>query len=531
MKHCKRTLGAFLAAVLLLGTLPAYASQAADTSARGTGYPISSASSISLTEGLNGKSGKWAEFNENLYDTVTFVSTVKNAHVNGFQWPTSGKVLLKVSSSTYTLTGSKPNCLGITVPAGLVVDIYKYYQSAGMTEPVYRLLGHIDTTDGQPCTISANNVGPGLNGNVCDSTKFNHALYDQEFGVLDLLNGKVSWPSSGTVLLQEHGIGWTTAILEGVTIPAGLVVDFYNYSTPIGSDKTTYRLVAHYDTTDGKPYTVGPCTEHTGSMYKKWGEVRNEYIPGTPSDSYSTSYSDVPADAWYYHPVMTLTEGGLLNGYGGGRFGPEDALTKGQVSILVTRMVRNEVIGDGSSYAPYSDRTPATRAFAAIWYAGRLSSTGGSALLSYYETTLVKDSAGLYYSISSDGSLASMWYAVYDNWRASLAAGKDIDYISSVDELPDAAEVHRWIEENWEQMANILHTNAPTVGGQPDNRTVKEKTVDACENAVCRAYNLGLIQGVDSKGTFNPYGTLTRGQLAQMLYNVGWLEEGTLSYS
>ena len=100
-----------------------------------------------------------------------------------------------------------------------------------------------------------------------------------------------------------------------------------------------------------------------------------------------------------------------------------------------------------------------------------------------------------------------------------------------MDDLPDAAEVHRWIEENWEQMASILHTNAPTVGGQPDNRTVKEKTVDACENAVCRAYNLGLIQGVDSKGTFNPYGTLTRGQLAQMLYNVGWLEEGTLSYS
>ena len=124
-----------------------------------------------------------------------------------------------------------------------------------------------------------------------------------------------------------------------------------------------------------------------------------------------------------------------------------------------------------------------------------------------------------------------MWGAVYDNWRASLAAGKDIQYIASIDELPDASEIRRWIDENWQQMANILHTNAPTVGGRPDNRTVKEKTADACEEAICRAYNLGMISGVDSSGTFDPYGTLTRGQLAQMLYNMGWAEKGILSYN
>ena len=47
MKKCKRTLGALLAAVLLLGALPAYA-------ATDNGYPIASYSTISLTDGLNG---------------------------------------------------------------------------------------------------------------------------------------------------------------------------------------------------------------------------------------------------------------------------------------------------------------------------------------------------------------------------------------------------------------------------------------------------------------------------------------------
>lgn len=511
MKKCKRMVGILLAVVLLVVSIPA--AYAADAS-----------------QALNGQSGKWADFDKSVYDVVTSEFDVKN---NRFDWPSSGTVLIDILSSTYTLTGSKPNCIGITIPAGLVVDIYKHYQSAGMTEPVYELLGHFDTTDGAAYTIGVGSESKGLNGKICYGSEFDESVYDSIIGVIDLLNGKASWPDSGTVLLKAKGAGWTTSILENVTIPAGLVVDFYMYYRPLGTSKTedTYRLVAHFDTTDGNPYTVDPGSHTTGSMYDRWGEVRKVYTPGTPSASYRNSYTDVSSDAWYYHPVMTLTDGGLLNGYGGGLFGPNDALTKGQVSILFTRLIGNEAIGDGSSYASYSDKTPATRAFAAIWYAGRLSSVGGSALLTYYETSLVTDAGGLMYSVSSDGSLGSMWHAVYDNWRAGLAAGKDIHYIASMDELPDASEIRRWIDENWEQMASILHTNAVTVGGRPDHRTVKEKTVDACEEAICRAYNLGMISGVDSNGTFDPYGTLTRGQLAQMLYNMGWVEEGSLSYN
>ena len=36
---------------------------------------------------------------------------------------------------------------------------------------------------------------------------------------------------------------------------------------------------------------------------------------------------------WCYDAVMTLTEGGLLNGYGNGKFGPNDNLTRAQVSL------------------------------------------------------------------------------------------------------------------------------------------------------------------------------------------------------
>ena len=334
MKKCKRIMGILLAVVMLAVSIPV--AYAADPS-----------------EALNGQSGKWADFNEDIYDTVVSVSTVKNASVNGFEWPSSGSVLLKVSSSTYTLTGSRPNCIGITIPAGLVVDIYKYYQAAGMTEPVYELLGHFDTTDGNAYTISA-------------------------------------------------------------------------------STNTS-----------------------TSSNEKLWGDVLKNYTPGTSSSSYSNNYTDVPSDKWCYHPIMTLTEGGLLNGYGDGLFGPDDPLTKGQVEIVNIRLIGNSPSGYGK------DNNVASRAYAAILYIDRLNAS----------------------------------------------------------------------DAKCEEMADILHTNAPTVGGKPDNRTVKEKTVDVCEADICLAYNLGMIGGVDSKGAFDPYGTLTRGQLAQMLYNMGWTYEGCCSYT
>lgn len=408
-KNLRCLLGALLAVVLLVGTVPALAA--------GTG-------------GLNGESGKWADFDESMYDTVTFISTVKNAHVNGFEWPASGTVLLKVSSSTYTLTGSEPNCIGITIPAGLVVDIYKYYQSAGMTEPVYTLLGHFDTTDGNPVTIGS---------------------------------GSSNSSSSG--------------------------------SSSSGS-----------------------------SISEDWGEVNKFFVSGVKSDFYDNSYTDVPSDMWCYDAVMTLTEGGLLNGYGNGKFGPNDNLTRAQVSIIFARLLGAEEIygnGDLNGYESFNDHATADRAFAAIWYAGRLSRVGGTVSLTQYETSLVRNAGGLTNNISSDGRIATTWGAIYDNWRASLDGGKDPStYISSVDDLPDAAAIHQWIEEHWELMGKVLLIQES-----------KDVIVKACEDAICRAYNLGMIAGTDGQGTFSPYAPLTRGQMATILWRAGWLEAGCLNYN
>lgn len=389
----------------------------------------------------------------------------------------------------------------------------------------------------------------GLNGESGKWSEFDQSVYDVTVSSSSFKSSNFEWPSSGSVLVRASGTNWSASDFEGITVPAGIVLDIYQYA---GGSTDSYKLLVHVDTTDGTPETIGSSSSNTGTSSnsgtvnrpsqapsnsgnsgnsstssKDWGEVEKVFVPGTPSSSYDNYYTDVPSTMWAYHPIMTLTNGGLLAGYGNHVFGPNDSLTKGQVSIIFTRLLGNPMSGTGSSYAPYSDKTTASRAFVAIWYAGALN-MGGSTILTAHETSLVNSAginSGLLYNLSTNGSIGSMWQAVYDNWRAGLAAGKSTDYISSIDELPDGDEIRQWITKNWEQMASILHiTNAAKYD------SVYDRTIAECEAAICRAYNLGMFGGVDSQGTFAPYSPMTRAQMAQILYNMGWTYEGVLDY-
>lgn len=369
-----------------------------------------------------------------------------------------------------------------------------------------------------------------LNGESGKWSQFDKGVYDVTVSS-SKFKGTFEWPDSPSkvcVTASATNPSYTIAKFNGITIPAGMIVDIYKYS----GSADTYTLLGHFDTTDGKSITIGKNTSSTGNsgststskpnnsgtsssvngIAEDWGKVEHVYVPGTPSASYSNSYTDVPETFWAYHPIMTLTEGGLLAGYGNGKFGPNDTLTKEQVHIIYTRML-------GQTPYPNGNKEVASRAYAAIWFTGR-ALTGGVHVMTNYETQLAKDCGNLIVRISSDGTIGSMQRGVYDCWRANLAAGRTINYIDSVDELPDADAIHAWIDANWQEMRGVLLlTGAYT----------KEQIVDACEQSICWAYNLGLVGGVDSKGTFAPGSPLTRGQLAQILYNMGWTYEGVMA--
>ena len=385
----------------------------------------------------------------------------------------------------------------------------------------------------------------GLNGESGKWSEFDQSIYDVTVSSSSFKSSNFEWPSSGSVLVRASGTNWSASDFSGITVPAGIVLDIYQYA---GGSTDSYKLLVHVDTTDGTPETIGSSSSDTdtssnsgtvnrpsqtpnkpsnsnnsSTSSKDWGEVQKVFTPGTPSASYDNYYTDVPSTYWAYHPIMTLTSGDLLAGYGNHLFGPNDTLTKEQLNIILTRMAG----GDGSYHN--GNKEQASRAYAVIWLADYICKGNGHTLTTY-ESSIIRDSGisgGLVYSLAQNdkAAIGSMWQGVYDNWRASLAAGRNTNYIASVDELPDADKIHQWIEENWKEMSDLLDINNPA-----KYASVHDRTVATCEQAICRAYNLGMVSGYDSAGSFGPYNNLTRAQLSQMLYNMGWIEAGCLDY-
>lgn len=386
----------------------------------------------------------------------------------------------------------------------------------------------------------------GLNGESGKWSEFDQSIYDVTVSSSSFKSSNFEWPSSGSVLVRASGTNWSASDFSGITVPTGIVLDIYQYA---GGSTDSYKLLVHVDTTDGTPETIGSSSSNTGTSSnsdtvnrpsqtpnkpsnsnssstssKDWGEVEKVFTPGTPSASYDTYYTDVPSTMWAYHPIMTMTEGGLLAGYGNHLFGPNDTLTKEQLDIIRTRIHDADYPVSASG-----NKALASRAYAVILLSEDMV-TGGSHTLTTYESSIIRDSGisgGLVYSLAQNdkAAIGSMWQGVYDNWRASLAAGCNTDYIASVDELPDADKIHQWIEENWKEMSDLLNINNPA-----KYASVHDRTVATCEQAICRAYNLGMVSGYDSAGSFGPYNNLTRAQLSQMLYNMGWIEAGCLDY-
>ena len=79
-------------------------------------------------------------------------------------------------------------------------------------------------------------------------------------------------------------------------------------------------------------------------------------IEGEPY-AYGSSFNDVKSSDWYYSAVAWASREGIVNGYGGGSFGPNDPVTREQ---MMTILYRYFGFDDGSyiiqgSLLPFSD--------------------------------------------------------------------------------------------------------------------------------------------------------------------------------
>ena len=82
-------------------------------------------------------------------------------------------------------------------------------------------------------------------------------------------------------------------------------------------------------------------------------------MEGNPTVNYAMSYNDVVSGAWYAEAVRWATSEKIMSGYGGGKFGPNDNMTREQLVTIMYRYAQlkkvDVSIGEDTNILSYDD--------------------------------------------------------------------------------------------------------------------------------------------------------------------------------
>lgn len=76
---------------------------------------------------------------------------------------------------------------------------------------------------------------------------------------------------------------------------------------------------------------------------------------GKPEVEFNANYTDVAADSSYAQAICWVTNEGLMGGYGDGSFGPEDTLTREQLTVILWRYAGSPMLMDYPGLTQCSD--------------------------------------------------------------------------------------------------------------------------------------------------------------------------------
>ena len=110
-------------------------------------------------------------------------------------------------------------------------------------------------------------------------------------------------------------------------------------------------------------YDAGLMTGTTADRFAPNGSMTRAMLvtvlwrqAGSPVVNYAMDFSDVAEGAWYAEAVRWAAAEGVVGGYGDGRFGPDDPITREQLATILFR----HLVGDGAAeladwLRPYAD--------------------------------------------------------------------------------------------------------------------------------------------------------------------------------
>jgi len=144
-------------------------------------------------------------------------------------------------------------------------------------------------------------------------------------------NGSGGWGTYSRTYVQVRGVGGQGFLNLG-TAPVG--------NTPFADVRFSdwfHDAVVHVYGRDIMRGTSATAFSPNDTLTRAMVATILYRMAGEPPTSFRQAFSDVPAGQWYSVPVTWANDAGIVQGVGGGRFSPNDRLTREQLSAMMHR--------------------------------------------------------------------------------------------------------------------------------------------------------------------------------------------------
>lgn len=291
-------------------------------------------------------------------------------------------------------------------------------------------------------------------------------------------------------------------------------------------------------------------------------------------------FTDVSAEAWYYNAVRALQSTGLVNGYGGDKFGPNDNITLSAICTILAKVDGADVgsltpggywagkaltycldkgyINSKGDVTPANYDVPATREevtaaisrayagfnadgpFKAMWAdnakAIKYTAQAEDALRQLYnrtgyaayivtnpgESLDFQQTYNQVFGKATNGVVVALDYTdtSVKNLSTTYYAGKDAGkaYIAGL--FDDAADPIDSLLSNIDDVKGAAESWREVI--IPDAEKIDPRYLADIKVA----YQVNICHGIDSAGTFAPKSNITRAEVCQLFYNIHWVTPG-----
>ncbi len=217
------------------------------------------------------------------------------------------------------------------------------------------LNGKTATLTSQSCVVSTIRVtGITLDRSSLTLTPQERAALTASLLPADAANQNIIWESSDETVAAVDQNGVVSAIAAGTAI--------ITVTTEDGGFTAQCEITV-------KAPTIPPVTPSVPPE-------RDPEVPEEPGETgWTNPFTDVAEGAWYYDPVRYSCENGLMSGYGDGRFGPDDILSRAQLAQILYDLEGRPAVAYTNSF---------TDVAADAWYAGAVAWASASGIVDGY---------------------------------------------------------------------------------------------------------------------------------------------------